>query len=96
MLIHISYALLNAPIGMNIHPTLGTIRWTPDVDQLGESDVSVQVTDPDGATATQTYKLKVSRSGGPPAIYLCATNRSCPSVKATCIAWLDVTPKAIR
>ncbi len=64
----LTYVLLDAPVGMSIHPALGTIRWSPAVDQLGESDVTVQVTDPDGATATQSFKLKVSRSGGPPAI----------------------------
>ncbi len=64
----LSYALINAPIGMSIHPSLGTILWIPAADQLGESDVSVQVTDPDGATASQEFKIKVSKSGGPPAI----------------------------
>ncbi len=64
----LAYALLDAPIGMSIHPSLGTLRWTPAADQLGESDVSVQVTDPDGASVIQAFKLKVSRSGGPPAI----------------------------
>ncbi len=64
----LAYALLDAPDGMSIHPSLGTLRWTPAADQLGESDVSVQVTDPDGASVIQTFKLKVSRSGGPPAI----------------------------
>ncbi len=64
----LSFALVNAPVGMSIHPSLGTIRWTPAADQLGESDVSIEVTDPDGATATQEFKLKVSKSGGPPAI----------------------------
>jgi RHS repeat-associated protein len=72
----LSFALVNAPAGMSIHPSLGTIRWTPAADQLGESDVSVQVTDPDGATATQEYKLKVSKSGGPPSI------RSVPPTEA--------------
>ncbi len=64
----LSFALVNAPVGMSIHPSLGTIRWTPAADQLGESDVSIQVTDPDGASGTQEFKLKVSKSGGPPAI----------------------------
>ena len=59
----LTYVLLDAPVGMSIHPALGTIRWSPAVGQLGESDVTVQVTDPDGATATQSFKLKVSRSG---------------------------------
>ena len=43
---------------------------------IGESDVSIQVTDPDGATATQEFKIKVSKSGGPPSI------RSVPATEA--------------
>ena len=64
----LSFALLDAPVGMSIHPTLGTIRWTPASDQLGEVDVAIEVTNPDGASATQSYQLKVSRAGGPPII----------------------------
>jgi YD repeat-containing protein len=73
----LSFALLAAPSGMSIHPSLGTILWTPTADQLGESEVSIQVTDPNGASATQSFKLKVSRSGGPPAI------RSVPPTEAS-------------
>ncbi|QDV24439.1 putative Ig domain-containing protein [Aureliella helgolandensis] len=61
-----AFTLLEAPVGMSVHPTLGTIRWTPAADQLGESDVLIQVSDPSGATDEQTFKLKVSRFGGPP------------------------------
>ncbi|MDZ4848723.1 MAG: FG-GAP-like repeat-containing protein [Pirellulaceae bacterium] len=63
-----AFTLLEAPVGMSVHPSLGTIRWTPAADQLGESNVIVQVADPSGATATQEFKLKVSRFGGPPRI----------------------------
>lgn len=72
----LSFALLNAPEGMSIHPSLGTIRWMPAADQLGEHSVSIQVTDPDGTFATQEFKIKVSRSGGPPSI------RSVPPTEA--------------
>ncbi len=64
----LSYELLEAPSGMSIHPLLGTIRWVPAADQLGEADVLVEVTDPSGASTTQEFTLKVSRSGGPPII----------------------------
>ncbi len=63
-----SYVLIDGPIGMSVHPSLGTLRWTPSADQRSEHDVTVQVTDPDGETATQTFTLKASRSGGPPRI----------------------------
>ncbi len=63
-----AFTLLDAPVGMSIHPSNGTIRWTPAVDQLGEADVLIEVTDPDGSAATQAFKLKVTRFGGPPVI----------------------------
>ena len=63
-----AFTLLDAPLGMSIHPSSGTVRWTPAADQMGESDVTIEVTDPDGSSATQTFKLRVSRSGGPPLI----------------------------
>ena len=64
----LSFALLDAPQGASIDASRGTIRWTPQADQLGESEITVQVTDPDGATDTQTFTLRVSRAGGPPII----------------------------
>ncbi|XZE22169.1 FG-GAP-like repeat-containing protein [Pirellulaceae bacterium SH449] len=64
----LSFALVEAPAGMSIHPSLGTIRWTPSNDQLVEATVTIQVIDPDGRTDSQSFKLKVSRFGGPPKI----------------------------
>lgn len=64
----IAFTLLDAPAGMSIHPSLGTLRWAPNADQLGESSVTVQVSDPAGATDTQEFTIKVSRFGGPPRI----------------------------
>jgi large repetitive protein len=64
----LAYTLLESPIGMSLHPSRGTLRWTPAADQLGESTIVVQVSDPSGLSTTQEFKLKVSRSGGPPAI----------------------------
>ncbi|TWT56318.1 tRNA nuclease WapA precursor [Allorhodopirellula solitaria] len=63
-----AFTLLEAPVGMSVHPSLGTIRWTPSADQLGESNVLIQVSDPSGATDEQAFQLKVSRFGGPPRI----------------------------
>ncbi|QEG20491.1 putative Ig domain-containing protein [Mariniblastus fucicola] len=64
----LSFELVNAPQGMSIDASRGTIRWTPASDQLGESDVTIEVTDPYGASTTQTFTLKVTRAGGPPVI----------------------------
>ncbi len=63
-----SFALAESPVGMSIHPSRGTIRWTPAADQLGEANVVIQVSDSSGATENQEFKLKVSRFGGPPTI----------------------------
>lgn len=62
----LAFTLLEAPIGMSVHPSLGHVRWTPARDQLGEHTVLLQVSDPLGATATQDFTLNVSRFGGPP------------------------------
>lgn len=64
----LAFSLLDGPIGMSIHPSLGMVHWNPQVDQLGEHDVTIQVSDPSGATAEQSFKLNVSRFGGPPRI----------------------------
>lgn len=62
------FRLVEAPVGMSIHPVDGSILWNPVEDQLGETDVHIEVTDANGATANQSFKLSVSRAGGPPRI----------------------------
>ena len=64
----LSFSLLSAPSGMSIHPELGIIAWTSALDQLGSATVNVQVTDTTGATANQSFSLRVGRTGGPPMI----------------------------
>ncbi len=53
---------------MSIHPEHGTIAWTPASDQLGSTAVTVQVHDSAGATTTQSFSIRVGRTGGPPVI----------------------------
>ena len=72
----LAFSLLSAPVGMSIDPSTGTVRWIADADQRGEVDVTIEVTDPDGASTTQAYKLRVSFAGGPPRI------RSTPPTEA--------------
>ncbi|MEM6470111.1 MAG: FG-GAP-like repeat-containing protein [Planctomycetota bacterium] len=62
----ISFALLDAPAGMSIDPLRGTVRWIPDGDQLGESDVVIRVADIFGDETVQSFKLTARRFGGPP------------------------------
>lgn len=64
----LSFELVTAPEGMSIHPQLGTLRWLPTLDQLGQSTVTLQVVDPQAGVATQTFTLTTLRVGGPPRI----------------------------
>ncbi len=64
----VALTLLRGPVGMSLHPSLGTLRWIPAEDHLGEHAVEVQVADAEGDFATQSFTVKASRSGGPPRI----------------------------
>jgi large repetitive protein len=64
----LSFELLTAPAGMSIHPQLGTLRWLPTLDQLGQSNINVRVTDPQGGSDIQSFILTTRRLGGPPLI----------------------------
>ncbi|MFN3188953.1 MAG: FG-GAP-like repeat-containing protein [Aureliella sp.] len=63
-----AFTLLDGPVGMSIHPLVGSVYWMPAEDQLGEHDVLIQVSDPQGGIAEQSFALTVSRFGGPPRI----------------------------
>lgn len=62
------WSLDQAPAGMSIHPLLGTIRWTPALDQRGLQRVAVRVTDPLGGSTTQSFDLNVLGANVPPII----------------------------
>lgn len=53
----LSYALAQAPAGMAINASSGTVTWTPSV--AGDLTVTVQANDGYGGSATQTYTLHV-------------------------------------
>ncbi|MFM6156165.1 MAG: putative Ig domain-containing protein, partial [Sphaerospermopsis kisseleviana] len=52
----LTYSLGRRPNGMTIDAT-GKVQWTPT--QVGSYDIDVSVTDNQGATTTQTYRLEV-------------------------------------
>ena len=52
----LTYSLGRRPDGMTIDAT-GKVQWTPT--QVGSYDIDVSVTDSQGATTTQTYRLEV-------------------------------------
>jgi len=64
----LSFELVEGPIGASIDPDRGTLRFTPELDQLGEADFAIEVTLTDGQSVTQEFTLNVSRVGGPPLI----------------------------
>lgn len=64
----LSFELVAAPAGMSIHSQLGTLRWLPTLDQLGQSSVTIRVTDPQGGSESQSFTLTTRRVGGPPLI----------------------------
>ena len=41
----LTYSLTTTPIGMTINSTTGVISWTPTESQIGENEVSVEVSD---------------------------------------------------
>lgn len=55
----LSYSLTGAPAGMTIQASGGSISWTPSSAQVGSQAVSVRVTDPAGAAATQDFSIAV-------------------------------------
>jgi aspartate 1-decarboxylase len=54
----LSFSLGRKPAGMNIDGN-GTIRWTPQANQIGSQQVEVFAHDAQGAITTQTYTIEV-------------------------------------
>ncbi|MEM9804842.1 MAG: putative Ig domain-containing protein [Cyanobacteria bacterium P01_D01_bin.56] len=61
------YSLLDAPVGMDIDPAIGVINWQPEEIVVGEEySVTVQVSDGNGETDTQTFLLKAENQNQAP------------------------------
>ncbi|MBD2465964.1 DUF642 domain-containing protein, partial [Oscillatoria sp. FACHB-1407] len=60
----LSYALLNPPQGMTIHPTSGLITWTPTLGSGSIPPVTVQVRDGRGGVQEQVLTLTVEPTTG--------------------------------
>ena len=63
----LTYSLLINPAGMSINSLTGLISWTPTFSQSGLHNVTVQVSDGNGGTATQSWFLIVNNVNAPPA-----------------------------
>ncbi|WP_228055720.1 putative Ig domain-containing protein [Lusitaniella coriacea] len=55
----LTYTLLDAPAGATLDGE-GRLFWNPDAAQMGDHPITVEVRDPSGATATQTWTLTIS------------------------------------
>ncbi|HEX3018721.1 MAG TPA: Calx-beta domain-containing protein [Chitinispirillaceae bacterium] len=61
-----TYALKVFPSGMTINSLTGEILWSPDSSDIGDTIVTVAVTDRAGAVCIQTFKLTVKNTNDPP------------------------------
>jgi RHS repeat-associated protein len=59
-----TFSLAAHPAGMTVDSGTGLIAWTPDGQQLGTQDVTVQVDDGHGGTATQAFVVAVQPQPG--------------------------------
>ena len=56
----LSFSLLAHPSGMTINANTGEIAWTPSTNQIGLSNVIIQVSDGAGGFATQAFSVQVA------------------------------------
>jgi hypothetical protein len=54
----LTYSLTTNPTGMTIDSATGVISWTPNSSQIGDNDVTVEVSDGEKST-TQSFTVKV-------------------------------------
>ncbi len=62
----LTYSLTQAPAGMTIDPASGLISWTPSATQVGNSAVTVRVTDAHGLQANQSFTISVANVNDAP------------------------------
>ncbi len=65
---YLIWNLENSPEGMVIEEETGVISWQPQSFQLGSHEITVNVSDPLGFNAQQTYTLEVIGSNLPPTV----------------------------
>ena len=63
-----TFELTQAPPGMTVETATGRVAWTPEVSQLGTHTVTVQLTDDQGHTDTQTFEVTVVPLGNQPPV----------------------------
>ena len=63
-----TFSLAAAPAGMQVHPTLGTIAWTPFHSQVGTHRVVLVADDGFGHTSTTAFVVTVLPPNTPPVV----------------------------
>jgi hypothetical protein len=62
----LTYALVSGPSGMTLPAGTSIVTWTPSAGQAGQAyTVTVRVSDPQGAVASQTFSLSVVADTAP-------------------------------
>ena len=56
----LTYSLKNAPAGMTIEPSIGSVRWDVPADFKGQTTITASVTDGQGGEAKQDFNIKIS------------------------------------
>ncbi|RKY52087.1 MAG: hypothetical protein DRP89_08220, partial [Candidatus Neomarinimicrobiota bacterium] len=67
---HLTYSLTVYPEGMTINNSTGELSWLPDNEDVGDTIVTVVVTDDSSAMDTKTYILTVINVNDPPVLSL--------------------------
>ncbi|MEM9214706.1 MAG: putative Ig domain-containing protein [Cyanobacteria bacterium P01_F01_bin.150] len=55
----LTFTLLDGPQGLNLEPATGLLLWTPLSEQIGDVEITLQVSDDEGLTDTQTFTISV-------------------------------------
>ncbi len=55
----LSYRLTSGPEGMKLNETSGVLTWSPDVEDIGEHSVTIEVLDGKGGSTSQTFLIAV-------------------------------------
>ncbi len=64
----LSYVLETAPVGMRWIDSTKTIEWRPHNENVGDTLVTITVTDDSGAVAEQSFTLTVANTNDPPTL----------------------------
>ena len=81
----LTYFLISSPEGMTIDSATGEINWTPTDNQIGDNDVTVEVSDNGFPIRidTQSFKIKVSYTGSISGIVI--SDATGPAVKGSTV-----------